>query len=573
MAKANFALRAGRLDVTATLSGTVRMGQSATQQLAITNTGTAAAQVTLGEQSGGFTSLAQPAQQARVTPRLVKGRFSPLDGLTNQDARPAITPSQHRMAEPGDTGWTEIPSYAPALADNMVADDADTGKVYSVGGLVPGVSSSTAEAYDPGSQAWTQIASMPDGVLGASGTFLDGKLYVAGGLQLCGFLCEQVQDVTQAYDPATDSWSSAAAPPAGTVFSASAALDGNMYVVGGCTFVLLNNVECSSPASDNAFRYSPATNSWTTIANYPIPVSNLACGGVAGELVCTGGVNTVASTTYSSTYIYNPATNTWSAGAALPIDLWGMGYAAASGQLLVSDGVTDNSTEVTNQGYVYDPTANTWTALPDSNNDRYMGGSACGFFQVGGWNASGQVTGLTGPMASEELPGYGGCGDDGTTVPWLSATPAQRTIPAGGSATVTVTLDGGAAGVTQPGAYTAGLTMSTDTPYAVPAVAATMNVTPPKTWGKVTGTVSGAACDGTTSPLAGATVEVGSWAGDQALITDADGQFALWLDQRSDPLTLIAADDGWRSQTIKVKVKAGQVTTMNFTLTPQQACS
>jgi hypothetical protein len=104
-------------------------------------------------------------------------------------------------------------------------------------------------------------------------------------------------------------------------------------------------------------------------------------------------------------------------------------------------------------------------------------------------------------------------------------------------------------------------------------VAVTMNVTPPKTWGEITGTVSAAACGGSTSPLAGASVEVDSWAGDQVLTTGANGQYTLWLDRRSNPLTLIASDDGWLTQTAKVRVKAGQATTTNFTLTPQQGCS
>ena len=321
-------------------------------------------------------------------------------------------------------------------------------------------------------------------------------------------------------------------------------------------------------------RYDPATGKWTTIARYPVGVTSLACGGITGELVCAGGLDNFTGRPYKATYIYEPATNTWSRGGSLPIKLWGMGYAAANGQLLVSDGVTNytgNATaELTNQGFAYNPASNAWTKLPNSNTIHYGGASACGFFQVGGFSE--QNVALFGFAGSEELPGYDQCGGGGTQVPWLSASSPQVTVPANGSITVTVTLDGGAAGVTQPGAYNAALTLSNDTPYTTPPVGVTMHVTPPKTWGKITGTVSGMACGGTTRPLPGATVQVDSWAGDETLATDASGRYVLWLDRRSNPLTVIVAKNGWRSQSRKVKITAGQAITADFTLTPQ-ACS
>jgi N-acetylneuraminic acid mutarotase len=570
---AGFTLQAGQLSVATAVSGSVRLGGSVTRKLIITNTSRAAASLSLGERTGGFTSL-NASSRTRFTPvHLAKGHFSPFPDLKKLDrSSGAVTPAQIRQAAVvAGAQWTPVPGYQEFTAFNSAAYDDSNGKVYSFGGFSGATTSDTTAVYSPMAQSWSQAANMPVGVFGAMAQSVDGKLYVVNGMNLVGLSGAGAVDSVQIYDPSANAWTTGAAPPQWSMFGASATLDGDIYTVGGCAALLLSNMlQCAATPSQDAYRYNPATNTWSAIAEYPFNVADLACGGVAGELVCTGGAELLpdgTTTTSDETWIYNPATNTWSEGADLPIGLWGMSYAAANGQLLVSDGVTDNSTELTNQGFAYNPAANSWTALPNSTDARYEGAGACGFYSIGG------LDGIGVGDTSDMLPGYGGCGSDGTSVPWLAATPDQVTVPAGGSVTVQVRLDAGAAGVTQPGAYTAALTLSTDTPYEMSPVAVTMNVTPPKTWGEITGTVSGAACGGGSSPLAGASVAVDSWAGDQALTTDADGQYTLWLDQRGDPLTLIASDDGWLPQTAKVRVKAGQATTTNFTLTPQQGCS
>ena len=63
------------------------------------------------------------------------------------------------------------------------------------------------------------------------------------------------------------------------------------------------------------------------------------------------------------------------------------------------------------------------------------------------------------------------------------------------------------------------------------------------------GTVTGISCQGATAPLPGAVVQVDSWAHVVHLRTDAEGKYAYWLDRRNNPLTMIAAKDGWKPQT------------------------
>ncbi len=570
--EANFTLQAGRLKVTPEVSGVVSMGDSLVKKVTITNTGKVAAQVGIGEQVGSFANAARDADTRGGAPlHLVKGHYHLSGALPAHPQSKPATAQVSLPTAPVGASWSQIPSFAPESSYSVAAYDSGNGKLYSVGGYdTNNITDVPAEVYDPETHAWTAIAPPPLNVAGAAGAFLDGKLYVYGGFNSCGAFCGSYELDTQIYNPATNSWRMGPGLPEDVApeFAGVATLDGRMYLVGGCP----EETEGCNAVSRNVFRYDPTANSWAAIAPYPLLAAALGCAGVADELVCTGGINPVTGATYRATYIYNAATNTWSRGASLPIDLWGMGYAAANGQFLVSDGATADSTELTNQGFAYTPATNTWTALPNSVEPRFAGGSACGFFQIGGYKG-GAETGGQGAADSEELPGYGGCGTDGTQVPWLTESPTQFTIPAHGSVTIALTLNGGSAAVTQPGAYTADLELSGNTPYGAWPVTVTMHVTPPKTWGEITGTVSGTTCGGTAGPLAGATVQVNNTSGDQTLTTAADGRYNLWLDRDGDPLSLIVADDGWKTQTRKARIMAGHVTTVNFTLTPQEACS
>jgi hypothetical protein len=326
--------------------------------------------------------------------------------------------------------------------------------------------------------------------------------------------------------------------------------------VGGCT---------AACGQADVQVYDPATNSWSSAHAYPESTSWLGCGGLSGQVYCAGG--SAGTVTSKHTYAYDPASDSWSPVADLPIDLWAMGYSTANGQLLVSGGVTNGFNTLTNQGFAYDPGSNAWTALPNSNNTLYRGGAACGFYKIGG-----SIGGFNPAKNSEMLPGYDQCAAT-TDVPWLSEDKTDVTIQPGDSATVTVSLNANIDTITQPGTYTAALNISAKTPYTVAPIPVALVVNPPKTWGKITGMVTGAGCTGTPGPLTGATVAISSSQASYTLKTDKNGHYVLWLDTRNNPITEVASKDGWTPQTTSVKVTPLKTTTTNFTLKPDHTCS
>ncbi|MEV0494319.1 carboxypeptidase regulatory-like domain-containing protein [Streptomyces atratus] len=536
----DFALKSGRLTVTPpSVETTLTLGQSKTATTTIRNDGTAPATFELSERAGSFDKLG--TRGARLQNLRVKGG--------------GVSPAWRGDSKPGDVleptpyapPWINTANYPIKVMDNAVA--AHDGKVYSVGGTDGAANLANSYVYDPAANTWTKIADMPTALEKPAATFVDGKLYVFGGWDPAGNTSAKVY----AYDPGTNAWKTRAGTnPAPRAAPGIGVVDGQIYLVGGCMDGTCNK-------SNVTVRYNPGADTFTTVAAYPVAVAWQGCGGIDGTLYCAGGNG---PTTLKSTYAYNPGANAWTQMADLPVDLWGAAADTANGLLLVSTGVINNSTTVTNQGWAYDPAANSWSALPNANLARYRAGAACGFVKVGG-----STGGFTPTPDSELLPGFDQCATV-TDVPWLSASPTSATLQPGQSITVNVTFEAStAAGVQQPGKYTAQLGIKSDTPPVAP-IDVTMTVQPPKDWGKATGVVTGVDCRDSSTALRGATVQINGKKGwTHTLKTDADGRYVIWA-PRDNPVEIIAAQDGWKPQSRMVNLKAGEAVTTDFALRP-----
>jgi N-acetylneuraminic acid mutarotase len=541
---ANFALDAGHLTVSpATISGTVPMGGSTTATVNVHNDGGAPAAVTLSERDRGFVILKQLGSGPPIN--RIQGTFTPLGAAKMAP----VTTAPANVDQPQAPPWVTVANLPAAMMDNASA--ADAGRIYSVGGYSGTAVVATGAAFTASTGTWAPIASMNTAREKPVAAFVDGKMYVVGGWGLTGDPMPNME----IYDPGTNTWSAGPDVPTAFAGSAVAVIGGRIYVIGGC--------DADTCGHSDVWVFDTDANTWTAAANYPQQTSWLGCGAISGRIYCGGGTND--TTDFSASYSYDPATNAWSPIASMPIDLWGGAYVAANGLLLISGGVTANSTVLTNQGYAYDPVSDTWTAIANSNNTVFRGGAACGFYKIGG-----SLGGFNPTARSEVLPGFEQCAAN-EDVPWLSEAPPTFTVAAGATVAVTLTLNASTSIITQPGAYSGRIVFTTDTPYTVPPVDVTMNVTPPKDWGKIMGTVTGAGCSGPVV-LAGATVQINSSAAHYTLTTDANGGYALWLDKKNNPLTVIVAKDSWQPQTKIARITAGRTLVVNWSLLPARAC-
>ncbi|MFI0896513.1 carboxypeptidase regulatory-like domain-containing protein [Streptomyces sp. NPDC020983] len=530
-AQRNLTLKAGRIKITpAEVSRTVAWGKSTTQAVTVKNTGTAPATVTLGENPGGFT-----AQKAGAPLHLVKGHYSPRSLAAQRAAGAgAVTPAADPAA--GDA-WNALPDLPVTTGDNAVFTYGGT--VYSAYGYTGLDDTSDLYAYSADSGAWTELAPAADTREAPAHGVIGGKLYAVGGWGASGAPDAKLE----IYDPATNSWSTGASSPKPYAGAGSAVVGGRLYSVGGCTGTACGTTDVTA--------YDPASDTWTQLAAYPEAVAWEACGGIGGKLYCSGGTTDDAALTHA--YVYDPASDSWSPIADQPTDAWGTAYTAANGLLLVKGGAVDAASALTNQAWAYRPDDNTWTALPNATASLYRGGGSTGFYAVGG--LAGQVPAKT----AEVLPGYDQA--DSTDVSWLTESTGTLTLDPGASATVTLGLDASVPEITQPGTLTASLGVGSDTPYPVAAVGVSLTVNPPATWGKITGTVTSGG-----KPLAGATVQINTWATHYTLRTTKEGTYALWLDVRNNPLQLIVAKDGYQPTTTTLRIAKGATTTGDFSL-------
>lgn len=536
--KVLFKLAAGRLTVTPTsITKTVDWNRTTTRKVTIKNTGGSPATVQIGEQPGGSTMLTSGGAPL-VT---VKGTYSPHSLHATNGAVKKANAIAPASVSPSAAPWVSIADYPTTIQDNAAA--VNDGKLYSAFGFTGSADTSAMYVYDPDTGSWTPLTSAADTREKPAFVAINGLLYAAGGWGADG----TPDAKTEIYDPSSNTWSTGAAAPKPYAGSGVAVLGGKLYTVGGCS--------ASACGNTDVMVYDPASNAWSQAGAYPEAIAWQSCGAIAGKLYCSGGVTDAGVVTH--TYVYDPGTDSWSQLADLPVDLWGSAYTSAEGMLLISGGVTADSSMITNQGYAFDPGTGAWTAIANSNTPAYRGGSACGFYKVGGSPGGTLSTPL---VNSEVLPGFVDCAES-SDVSWLSENPTSLTLAAGATRTVTVTLNANVPDITQPGTYTAKLSIGTDTPYSVAAIPVSMTVKPPKTWGKITGTVTGPG-----GAIAGATVQINSWATHFTLKTDKNGQYALWLDVRNNPLRLICAKDGFQPQVKTARIAKLATLTVNFAL-------
>lgn len=431
----DFDLGAARFEVeSGAFTVHVEAGSSATVSFALKNTGNGSGRFhVLGINAPPPASSAQtPLKRVPIkNPALMKSSISWLRKQANAKGQGFLIRAGTGAQQPRSGGaWQGIASYPVAVIDDFGAIDPATGKVYVLGGTEVAGRRASGAVYDPKTDSWSPMADAPMARMAAAAAFLDGKLYVAGGWTAGDGAAHEV-DI---YDPATDSWSIGTSSPVGQGGGvAHAVVNGKLYLVGGC-----NNGACDRNLSVVQV-YNPLADTWSTVADYPEPVTFAACAGIDGKLYCAGNVTTVVE---GSGYVYDPTTNQWSPIADMPTPQAAAVYAAANGWLLVAGGY-DSSVAITNEVLAYDPVTDSWdTSLPRMYRTVMRGAGVCGFYRVGGIIH----TDIFGPQATATatvLPGYDQqCGGFAADIPWLTIAPATGTVAVGATAHVVLNLDG-----------------------------------------------------------------------------------------------------------------------------------
>lgn len=224
---------------------------------------------------------------------------------------------------------------------------------------------------------WEQLANMPGERRGAVMGYIDGVIYVHGGVYTGGIR----SNTLYAFDIEAGTWSNKATGPNARTNACGCTLDGYFYIFGGNT---------ATGIANDLWRYDPTTNTWTqlTTANTPTARSQACIVGYNGKLYLFGGD---AGT--NAMNILDLSTNTWSVGAAQPAMRYQCKAAVtAEGMIYISGGYT---TTFVAEFWRYNIAGNAWTNLTSGFSARAYHGS-CAFngkvYVIGGADTGSSLT-------------------------------------------------------------------------------------------------------------------------------------------------------------------------------------
>lgn len=170
--------------------------------------------------------------------------------------------------------------------------------------------------YDDATDSWTQMADIPGSQRRNAVAFAIGNYgYVATGMNAANSTDVGALKLNDnwRYDPASNSWTSMANFPgnggAGMYFGACFVLNDEAYVVGG--------KHGPNNYTSSMYKYSPATDSWSTMANFPAGV-RYQLSALSVDNKGFVGLGTDQDLYRNDWWEYKPSTNTWAERADLP---------------------------------------------------------------------------------------------------------------------------------------------------------------------------------------------------------------------------------------------------------------
>ncbi|HET9493631.1 MAG TPA: kelch repeat-containing protein, partial [Chloroflexia bacterium] len=184
-----------------------------------------------------------------------------------------------QIFDPATLTWT----YGAAMPEGLAGSAAvyHAGKIYVMGGCVDGTCTTTNSMliYDVATNSWSFGANLPVSVAYGSAEVIGNYIYFAGGANSGAASAGAYR-----YDPATNTWddASVADMPEPWWGAASGVLDGKLYMFGG----IANN----APApTDRTILYDPASNTWSSAANLNVATYRQEGDNLNGRLYIVGG--------------------------------------------------------------------------------------------------------------------------------------------------------------------------------------------------------------------------------------------------------------------------------------------
>jgi len=221
------------------------------------------------------------------------------------------------------------------------------GKIYVAGGIDPNISVlSSMEVYDVESETWSNAADMPTPRHHHASAVSNGKLYIMGGYSTILF---NATDEVYEYNPQSNQWTEKSPLPLAIGAGVAVESAGYIYFIGGTTGTNVLNIN---------LRYNPATDNWDTLKSMPTPREHHAAAVIDSLIYVVGGRGNDSADTKLEAY--SPASDRWYVLKNMPTGRSGLNASALNGKLYVMGGEGGGIHEEMEE---YNPADDTWRPL------------------------------------------------------------------------------------------------------------------------------------------------------------------------------------------------------------------
>jgi N-acetylneuraminic acid mutarotase len=302
----------------------------------------------MGQEAGTWTQKAD-MPTARYIPgsAVVDGKIYVIGGAPVRLGFTAVVEEY----DPATDIWTRRADM-PTARQGVVAATVD-GIIYAIGGKSAERGDlSTVEVYDPVADTWTTKTDMPTRRNNPAIAVVDGIIYVIGGNP--GL---EIVSAVEAYEPTTDTWTRKADMPTARYLLAACVVDGRIYVFGGATkYGRFSGVYSCVPTVEV---YNPATDTWTQASDMPSVRMTHSASAVDGKIYIIGGgnpaVHQIGDDLPPTVDVYDPATDTWTTAADIPVPIGEHTASVVDGKIYAIGGDTGPGTAILSIVEEYDP--------------------------------------------------------------------------------------------------------------------------------------------------------------------------------------------------------------------------
>jgi N-acetylneuraminic acid mutarotase len=285
-------------------------------------------------------------ERQELYPEVVDDRIYVAGGLLN----PNTGVSAHFDAyDPVTDAWDRLATLPQARHHIGLAEAG--GSLYAVGGFSGGFPQWRAESdtfvYSPDDDTWSAGVDLPEPRAEFVIESVRDQVFVIGGRvrdapDATTFTTHVDSDRNEMFDPATGTWSRLAPAPTLRNSAASAVVDDRIYVIGGREFSLADDGSAVQENVATVEAYDPATDVWETTAPLPEARGGLAAAVHDGSIYVFGGEqHDPDPLVYDDVWRYDPDADQWTSAGSLPTPRHGLGAATVGDVIYTFGGGTE----------------------------------------------------------------------------------------------------------------------------------------------------------------------------------------------------------------------------------------